>query len=125
MIHWQTVASPAILVALSACVLGAGFMVYFLTALTLEERRMRAEYAMRRPGLHSSAAVASVDAPYFEAAVNSAAHLAIGVVRITTALASDVGRDPGLASVDRLRALALNPPRQELGFTAERRYRSV
>jgi hypothetical protein len=122
MIH--LVANPAILLALSACVLGAGFMVYFLVALTLEQRRMRAEYAICRPGLHSSAGVASVDAPYFEASVNSA-HLAIGVVRITTALASDVGRDQGLASVDRLRAMALSPPRQELGFTVERRYRSV
>jgi hypothetical protein len=120
MFHLQTAASPLIVVALLACVLGACFMVYFLIALFLEERRMRAECSLRRPGLHSSAGVASVDVPYFETALNSAAHLAIGVVRITTALASDVSRDK-----DSLRAPALDSLGHDLGFTAERRYRSV
>jgi hypothetical protein len=120
MLHWETAASPAIFVALFACVLGACFMIYFLVSLSLGERRMRAECLLRRPGLHSSAGVASVDVPYFETALSSAAHLAIGVVRITTALASDVSRDK-----NSLRAPALNSLGHELGFSAERRYRSV
>jgi hypothetical protein len=91
--HLETVASPAILVMLLACVLGTGFMVRFLVALILDERKAHLEYAHRRPGLHYPADMAWVDAPYRKTAVNSAAHVAIGVVRITTALGSNTGRE--------------------------------
>jgi hypothetical protein len=122
--HLETVASPAIFVMLLACVLGTGFMIRFLVALTLDERKMHLESAHRRAGLHYPADMAWVDAAYRKTAVNSAAHLAIGVVRITTALASDAGRGKRHASVQRLHVVTLDTPRQEIGFTAERRYRS-
>jgi hypothetical protein len=122
--HLETVASPAIFVIFLACVLGAGFMIRFLVALTLDERTMHLECAHRRAGLHYPADMAWVDATYRKTAVNSAAHLAIGVVRITTALASDAGRGKRHASVQRLHVVTLDTPRQEIDFTAERRYRS-
>ena len=124
MLHLETVASPAIFAMLLACVLGTGFMVRFLVALTLDERKMHAEYAHRRAGLHYPADMAWVDAAYRRTAVNSAAHLAIGVVRITTALASDGGRGGRQAPVGPLHVVKLDTPRQKLDFTAERRYRS-
>jgi hypothetical protein len=122
--HLETVASPAVVVMLLACVLGAGFMIRFLVALTLDERKVRVECAHRRAGLHYPPNMAWVDAPYRKTAVNSAAHLAIGVVRITTALASDAARRKRRASVERLHVMKLDPNRQEYDFTAERRHRS-
>jgi len=124
MLHLETVASPAIFVVLLACLLGAGFMVCFLVALTLDERKMHVEHTHRDSGLHYPADTAWVDAPYRKTAVNSAAHLAIGVVRITTALASDGGRRRRPAPVGPLHVLKLGTPAQGLDFTAEHRYRS-
>ena len=111
MLHLAAAASPAIFVMLLACVLGAGFMVRFLVALTLDRRKMRVEYAVRREGLHYPADMARVDAPYRKTAVNSAAHLAFVVVRITTALSCDAGRGKSPVSVDRLHVVALDAPR--------------
>jgi hypothetical protein len=124
MLHWETVTSPAIFAMLLACVLGAGFMVCFLVALTLDERKMRVEYAHRRSGLHYPADTTWVDARYRKTGINSAAHLAIGVVRITTALASDGGRRRRHAPVGPLHVLKLGTPARELDFTAEHRHRS-
>jgi hypothetical protein len=124
MLHLNTIASPAIFAMFLACVLGAGFMVRFLVALTLDDRMMHAEYAHRRSGLHYPADATWVDARYRSTVVNSAAHLAIGVVRITTALASDGGRRRRHAPVGALQVLKLGTPTRELDFTAEHRYRS-
>jgi hypothetical protein len=124
MLHLNTIASPAIFAVLLACVLGAGFMVHFLVALTLDDRKVHAEYAHRRSGLHYAADATRVDARDRSTVVNSASHLAIGVVRITTALASDGGRSRRHAPVGPLQVLKLGTPARELDFTAEHRYRS-
>jgi hypothetical protein len=124
MLHLGTVTNPAIFVVLLACVLGAAFMVRFLVALTLDEKKTPLEYAHRRSGLHYPADTAWAGAGYGKTAVNSAAHLAIGVVRITTALASDRGRRRRQAPVGPLHVLKLGTPTEGLNFTAEHRYRS-
>jgi hypothetical protein len=125
MLHLQTVTSPATFIMLLSCVLGAGFMVRFLVALTLDEKKkMHAEYTRHRSGLHYASDTASVGAGYRKTAVNSAAHLAIGVVRITAALASDGSRRRRTAPVGPLHVLKLGTPARELNFTAEHRYRS-
>ena len=124
MLHLDTVTSPAVFVMLLSCFLGAAFMVRFLVALTLDEKKMQVEYARYRSGLHYPADTAWVDAEYRKTAVNSAAHLAIGVVRITAALASDGGRRRRQAPVGPLHVLELGTPAQRLEFTTERRYRS-
>ncbi len=124
MLHFETVTSPALFAMLLSCFLGAGFMVRFLVALTLDERKMHTEYRNRRSGLDCSADTAWVDAPYGKTAVNSAAHLAIGVLRITTALSSDGGRRRRHAPVGPFPVLKFGTPTRELDFTGERRYRS-
>jgi hypothetical protein len=124
MLHFETAASASIFVMLLACVLGAGFMIRFLVALTLDARKAHVEYAHRRAGLHYPADMAWVHARYRKSAVNSAAHLAIGVVRITIALASDAARGKRRAPVERLHGVQLDPPTQEFDLTAERRRRS-
>jgi|SRR5450755_4341049 hypothetical protein len=124
MLHLETFTSPATLVMFLSCILGAAFMVRFLVALTLDEKKMHAEYAPHRSGLHYPTDTAWGGAGYRKTAINSAAHLAIGVVRITTALASDGGRRRRQAPVGPLHVLKLGTPAHELNFTAEHRYRS-
>jgi hypothetical protein len=124
MLHLQTFTSTTTFVMLLSCVLGAAFMIRFLVALTLDEKRMHAEYARHRSGLHYPADTAWVGAGNRKTAVNSAAHLAIGVVRITTALASDRGRRRRPAPVGPLHVMKLGTPTQGLSFTAEHRYHS-
>ena len=124
MLHLGTFTSPATFAMLLACVLGAAFMVRFLVALTLDDRKMHAEYARHRSGLHYPADTSLAGAGYRRTSVNSAAHLAIGVVRITTALASDGGLRRRQAPVGPLHVLKLGTPTQGLNFTAEHRYRS-
>ena len=124
MLHLETITSPATFIMLLSCVLGAGFMVRFLVALTLDEKKMHAEYARHHSGLHYASDTASVGVGYGKTALDSAAHLAIGVVRITTALASDGSRRRRTAPVGPLHVLKLGTPARELNFTAEHRYRS-
>jgi hypothetical protein len=93
MVHLETVANPAIVVVtmLSACVLGIGFMVRFFVALTREDRNMHPVRVVHTQGVPCDADIACVAAPSLRPTGNSA-YLAIGVVRITTALASNAGR---------------------------------
>jgi hypothetical protein len=109
MLHLNAVASPAVFMMLMGCVLGVGFMLRFFAALTFEERKTHTSFLTRAPL-----------APHRETVANSAAHLAIGVVRITSALASNaVGRNK-LAPVDRFQVLTIS----KSDYTGERRYRS-
>ena len=125
MVHLETSASPAIVVTtmLSVCVLGIGFMVRFFVALTLEGRNMHPTRLLHPQGVHSEADIACVAAPSRRLTGNTAAYLAIGVVRIT-ALASNAGRRKSDAAVDRLQVVALDRPSEELNFPAAHRYRS-
>jgi hypothetical protein len=119
----ETVASPATVIMLLACILGLGFMVCFLVALTLDGRSMRA-WHVRPEGVHYAADMACVEVPCRQTALGSAAHLAIEVVRITTALTSNAGLTNRHPSVDHLHGVSPGRPKQELDFTAERGYRS-
>ena len=89
MLHLETVASANVLMLLG-CVVGVGFMVRFLVALTVDGKQAYFEHTVRPGGLHYAA-----DASRHRGAVaNSASHLAIGVVRITTALTWNAGSGP-------------------------------
>lgn len=118
--HLETVASPAIVVMFLACILGLGFMVRFLLALTFESRTTRA----RHMGVHYAADMVGAQAPYRRTALGSAAHFAIGVLQITTALTYDAGRAKQQASLERLHLVTSGRRRREPDFTAEHRYRS-
>ena len=124
MLHLQTATSPAVVTMLLGCVLGIGFMVRFLIALTLDGKEANTQSAVRPGGLHYAAVVPRTQTPYRAAVANSASHLAIGVVRITSALASNAIRGTRRAAVDRLHVVAVGNTGREVGFTPERRYRS-
>ena len=119
MLHLETVASANVLMLLG-CVVGVAFMFHFLVALTLDRKQAYFEHTVRPGGLHYAA-----DASRHRGAVaNSASHLAIGVVRITTALTWNTGSKPRETAGDPLHAAAAGKAGREAGATSERRYRS-
>jgi hypothetical protein len=123
MLHLGAVANPAIAVMVLVCILGAGFMIRFLIALTVDGRETRTAYGLRRD-VHYAADMARAKVPYRNTGVNSAARLAIGAVRITSALAFQSGRKSRPTPVEGLHGVTLGPPRPELDFNSRRRYRS-
>jgi hypothetical protein len=126
MTNLETVANPAVVTAIivSACVLGIGFMIVFFVALAREEKNTRPAYALRPQGVHCEADIACAAAPSRMPAVSPAAYVAMGVVRITTALASNAGRRNSDLSFNRLHVAALDRPGPELDLSGQRRYRS-
>jgi len=124
MLHLLTATSPAVVTMLLGCVLGIGFMVRFLIALTLDGKEANTQSAVRPGGLHYAGVVPRTQTPYRAAVANSASHLAIGVVRITSALASNAIRGTRRVSLDRLHVVTLGKIGREVDFTAQRRYRS-
>jgi hypothetical protein len=125
--HVEAVSGPAVFMMLVACVIAIGFLLRFLAALTLDERNMgvrtmRARNA-RPERVHYSADTAVGEFSYPKR-MGSAAQLAIGVARITGALASNASLTSSHTSVDRLHVVTPGRPKQQLDFTARPRYRS-
>jgi hypothetical protein len=126
MTHLGTVASPTVvaMTIFSVCILATGFMVRFLVALTVEKRKLHSVHVLQPSGVHCEADTNCVAAPSRKPGVHSPAFVAIGVVRITAALASNAGRRKSDTSVARSEMATLNRPSPEIGFPAEHRYRS-
>jgi len=112
------------MIFLPVCVLAIGFMVRFFVALTVENRQLHSVHVLHPSGVHSEADTNCVAAPSRRPTANSAAYVAIGVVRITTALASNAGRRSSDASVRRPQLVTLERPSPEISFPDEHRYRS-
>ena len=106
---------------LMGCLLGVVFMVRFLVALT-RDGKMHSGHAVRPGGLHYAADASRTRRRAVLA--NSSSHLAIGVVRITTALTWNTGSKPRETAGDPLHAAAAGKAGREAGATSERRYRS-
>ena len=123
--HLGTITSPAIVATsmLSACILATGFMVRFFVALAVESRKVHSVHVLHPEGVRE-ADTNGVAAPSRRPGKNSPADVAIGVVRITTALASNAGRRKSDTSVRRPQLVTLDRPVPELGFPSEHRYRS-
>ena len=121
-----TSANPAMsaLIVLPACILAIGFLVRFFVALTVENRQLHSVHVLHPWGVHSEADTNCVAAPSRNPRVHSPAFVAIGVVRITTALASNAGRRKSDTSVRRPPVITLDRPSPEISFPAEHRYRS-
>jgi hypothetical protein len=98
-------------------------MIRFLVALTLDGK-MDSEHAVRPGGLHYAAEASRMRARHRGAVANSASHLAIGVVRITTALTLNTGGGPRETAMGRLHAAPAGKTGREVDVTAECRYRS-
>ena len=109
---------------LLGCVLGLGFMVRFLIALTVDGKEALSVHPVRSGGLHYATDRSRSRAAYNGAVADCASHLALGVVRITRALAANRIRGNRRPSVDRLHLVTLGKSHREVDATAERRYRS-
>ena len=120
--HLATAASVSVLMLLG-CVVGVGFMIRFLVALT-RDVNMHSAHAIRPGGLHYAADASSMRTRHRAAVANSASHLAIGVVRITTALTWNSGGGPRETAASQQHAATAGKAGREVGATAERRYRS-
>ena len=106
-----TVASPGTFVMLAVCVLGIGFMLRFLIAIASDENKDSG----RAPGARGRKQAVN-------AALNPARHLAMGVVRITTALASNP-REHAHAGVERPHLITFSAGSREHESATARRYR--
>jgi hypothetical protein len=112
------------MIMLPACILAIGFMVRFFVALTVENRQLHSVHVLQPSGVHSEADTNCVGAPSRRPTVHSAAYVAIGVVRITTALASNAGRRKSDTSVSRSQVVTLDGPSPEISVPGEHCYRS-
>ena len=125
MTNLETVANPAIVTTiLLACVVGAAFMVLFFIALAREKKSTYPSHAIRPRGVNCQPEIARAVAPSGMPAVSPAAYVAMGVVRITTALASSAGRRNTDPSLDRLQVVGLDRTKPELNFPGQRHYHS-
>jgi hypothetical protein len=100
------------LIMLSGCFLGVGFMILFFVSLTRDERKIHT----------ANVGTTSLPSGRLKTVVKSPALLAIGVVRVTTALASDAGGTNRRTSMERPHVVKLDRPAREIDFTTERRY---
>jgi hypothetical protein len=122
MLQPNIVAGPATFIMLAVCVLGIGFMIRFFVALAREENRIRVVHQVRSRGVHYATDGASEPPRYRWAAVDSGAHIAMGVLRITTALASSSSRE-GRRAADRSNVVMFAGSDRERDSATERRYR--
>ncbi len=105
-----TVASPGTFVMLAVCVLGIGFMLRFLLAIASDENKIRIAHPVRARKAGS------------EPALNPARYLALGVVRITTGLASNT-RERAHAAVEQPHLITFSARSREHESPTARRYR--
>jgi hypothetical protein len=102
-----TVASPGIFAVVAVCVLGMAFMVRFLIAVASDETKIRVMHPLGPRDARG------------DAVVNPAGHLAVGVVRITTALASNAREN---TLVERARPVTFAARSRGCEPAIERRY---
>ena len=117
------VTGPAVFTMVAVCVLGMGFMVRFLFALALDRRMKGAGRPIRVKRGHHLADETYGEFRYGKAAANPATHLALGVVRISTVLASGPSRDKKRTVADRPHIVPVGMRTREGDPAAVRRYR--
>jgi hypothetical protein len=118
MLQPNITANPAILALLAACVLGIGCMLRFLVALTGEEK-IQVVRQVRSRSAHYATDSTSDLRQRGGVVADPAAYLAMGALRITTALASNPGRRGRAAG--RSNVLMFGGPGRD--SVTERRYR--
>ena len=119
MLQPNITANPATLAMLAACVLGIGFMLRFLVALTGEDNKIQVVRQVRSRSVHYATDSTSHLRQRGGIVADPAAYLAMGALRITTALASNSGRRGRTA--DRSNVLMFGGPARH--SATERRYR--
>ena len=123
MLQANTVSSPTTYTMLSLCVLSVGFMIRFLIALAIDEKKIRVDYPVRLKGVRRPADLTCEELPSSGGAIIPAAHLAMGVVRLASALSSTSNRGSKGPAIDRLELVPIPERRRALGSTIEHRYR--
>jgi hypothetical protein len=108
---------------LLTCALGIGFLVRFLVALVGEENKMRIAHQVRPGGVHDATGGAFEPPRHKWAAVDSGAHIALGVLRITAALASNPSSAKRHTTAERSNIVIFAGPARESDSATERRYR--
>jgi hypothetical protein len=124
MLQANTVSSPTIYAMLALCVLSVGFMIRFLIALAIDGKKIHIDYPARLKGVRCPADVTCGEPRSSEGAVHPAAHLAMGVVRLASALTSKPSRGSKGTAASRLHIAPLPERRRELSSSIEHRYRS-
>jgi hypothetical protein len=124
MLQSNALSSLTIYAMLALCVLSVGFMIRFLIALAIDGKKIRVDYPVRLKGVRCPADVTCEEPRSSEGTVNPAAHLAMGVVRLASALTSKPNRGSEGTATDRLHMAPLPERRRKLGSTIEHRYRS-
>jgi hypothetical protein len=124
MLQSNAVSSPTIYTMLALCVLSVGFMIRFLIALAIDGKKIRVDYTVRSKGVRWAADATCEEPQSSEGAVNPAAHVAMGVVRLASALASKPNPGSQGTAAGRLHIAPLPERGRELSSTIEHRYRS-
>ena len=124
MLQSNAVSIPTTYTMLALCVLGVGFMIRFLIALAIDGKKIRVDYSVRPKGERYPADMTCQEPRSSKGAVNPASHLAMGVVRLASALTSNPKLGSNGKATDRLHIAALAVRIRELGSTIEDRYRS-
>ena len=123
MIQSNAVSSPTTYTMLSLCLLSVGFMIRFLIALAIDGKKIRVDYPVRLKGVRRPADLTCKELPSSEGAITPAAHLAMGVIRLASALGSTSNRGSKGSAIERLHIVPLPERKRELGSTIEHRYR--
>jgi hypothetical protein len=123
MIQSNAISSPTTYTMLSLCLLSVGFMVRFLIALAIDGKKIRVDYPVRLKGVRRPADLTCEELPSSGGAIIPAGHLAMGVVRLASALSSTPNRGSKGPAIERLHIAPLPERKRELGSTIEHRYR--
>lgn len=102
--------STAVLVMLAACVLGIGFLIRVFVALVGENSTIPVKHKIRPLEIRER-----------EVAADPEEYVAMGVLRVTTALSSNSAGE-GFATTDRSNVVMFAGSERKYGSTGERRY---
>jgi len=127
MLQPNTLESPGASAMLAVCVLGVGFMVRFFIALVGDEHKAQAVHMVGtgEEGYSAKATYQSLrPLRHRRAVAEPGTHIALGVLRITSALASDPGREEGRTLANRSHIMTFAAvPKREADSANERLYR--
>jgi len=122
MLPSNAVSSVTIYAVLPLCTLCVGFMIRFLIALATDGKKIRVDYSVRPKGVRYWDDVTCEEPRSSHGAVNPAAHVFMGVVRLASALTSKPNHGSKGTATGRLHIALLSERRRELGSTSDYRY---
>jgi len=122
MLPSNAVSSVTIYAVLPLCTLCVGFMIRFLIALATDGKKIRVDYPIGLKGMRYWDDATCEEPRSSHGAVNPAAHVFMGVVRLASALTSKPNHGSKGTAADPLHIAPLSERRRELGSTIDYRY---